>query len=71
MAAKVKFRATIGIAAGKHFLVGIEQAQAKKNTTTDLPTVRVRERKVISISMYPFGVLWSLMGHRGTIQLLP
>lgn len=41
------------------------------NQPTDLPTVRVRERKVISISMYPFGVLWSLMGHRGTIQLLP
>ena len=28
-------------------------------------------RKLISNSIYPFGVLWCLMGLKGTIQLLP
>lgn len=58
---------------GRHRTCQSQRSPRTKSTNrpTNLSTVRVRERKVISISMYPFGVLWSLMGHRGTIQLLP
>lgn len=46
-ATKVKFTATIGIAAGKHFPVGIEHAKAKgtpqPNRPSDRPTCRPSE----------------------------